>query len=510
VNILVEAAEGSRSKPDSRQPARVYIAVIVAVFVISRLVYRACGNRFASNLHLWQVLDPQLLRTDLWRSLYYLHDQPPLINAFLGLSLKLFPNNYPLFLQLVFWVLGIVLAVALFILLTEMEVPLPISLALALVFELSPATLGFESWYHNTYPSAVILCLAAVFLLYHLRTRRFAYGLAFVIAAGMLVLINSSFQIIWFAAMIAMLWALCPTVRSPALFKASVWVILGLLLLYVKNLLVFGTFTTSSWLGMNLAYTSLSHIPPAERSELVSAKVLNPVSNVRAFSPLSDYPGVPLRSNGIAALDQTTRSDGWPNFNNFAYIEIAHLYLKDDLWAIAHRPRAYLKGVAISVVNYLTPANEFYDFKQFNVNIPSWVEIYYWAGNPITPFRGLLKRYENQDHLDQKRYDGPSVTLAILLPVLIVFGVIKVVSAVRSGRSGDPVTVCLLFILIAIAYVSAAGTLIDCNENNRFRFVIDPLYVVLAGLFFTYLDKQLRIAAMSFQGKTVLSPDNNC
>ncbi len=63
-------------------------------FVVSEAMARALGVRFADNTlgSLYQYLDPEILRNDLARGLYYLHAQPPLFNLFLGWVLKLFPG----------------------------------------------------------------------------------------------------------------------------------------------------------------------------------------------------------------------------------------------------------------------------------------------------------------------------------------------------------------------------------------------------------------------------------
>ena len=64
--------------------------LVVLLFAVSRLLARGVfGLRFdAATLDYWQVLDPQLLRTDLLRSVLFQHGQPPLFNIFLGVVLK--------------------------------------------------------------------------------------------------------------------------------------------------------------------------------------------------------------------------------------------------------------------------------------------------------------------------------------------------------------------------------------------------------------------------------------
>src|SRR3972149_6661273 len=65
------------------------------VFVSSLLLGRWLGIRFVDNgvEFLYQFLDPEILRNDLARGLYYLPAQPPLFNLFLGLGLKSFPGT---------------------------------------------------------------------------------------------------------------------------------------------------------------------------------------------------------------------------------------------------------------------------------------------------------------------------------------------------------------------------------------------------------------------------------
>jgi len=69
---------------------------LVALFIVSRVLLAATMGKLDTNplLYYWQYADPKLLREDLLRTVFYLHSQPPLYNLFLGLGLKLFPQNY--------------------------------------------------------------------------------------------------------------------------------------------------------------------------------------------------------------------------------------------------------------------------------------------------------------------------------------------------------------------------------------------------------------------------------
>ena len=69
-----------------------------------------------------QFLDPELLRHDLLRSLFYLRDQPPLFNAFLGVVLKLFPLHYAQAFEAIYVAGGIAFGVILYELMVRMRV----------------------------------------------------------------------------------------------------------------------------------------------------------------------------------------------------------------------------------------------------------------------------------------------------------------------------------------------------------------------------------------------------
>ncbi|MDX1390037.1 MAG: hypothetical protein R3344_12655, partial [Acidobacteriota bacterium] len=82
---------------------------VVIVFIASELLAGYLGIRFADETlgTLYQYLDPEILREDLTRGLFYLHAQPPLFNLFLGIVVKLFPESYAFVFSFVFGALAL-------------------------------------------------------------------------------------------------------------------------------------------------------------------------------------------------------------------------------------------------------------------------------------------------------------------------------------------------------------------------------------------------------------------
>lgn len=466
---------------------------LAAAFVASRALFRTAGNSFAINLSVSQFVDPLLLRRELWRSLLYLNSQPPLLNLSLGLGLRFFPHSYAAVFGLSFAAMGLLLVLGLFALLSEMGVPIGIGLAVSLAFCVSPGTMMIESWFFDTYPSAVLLTVAALSLLYYCRGGRRGLGVLFVACTAALIFLNSTFQAVWMLGLILLLWQTMSWERfRPLLVFAAVAMVL-VALLYVKNFFVFDSFTSSSWLGMNLAKVTVTRLGPGDREQLVRAGSLSPVSLIDPFSPLDDYRGAKARS-GIAVLDEIRKSGGTPNFNNAAYIGISRQYLRDDAWVVLHRPRTYLKGVMFSTAFYFSPAGDYAVFAGARARIPRWVGVYRRLvkplGLPWAPVvRGMLGAKEFAHRLEEEAVPGvlsmggPSLVLAILLPVLLLYGGAQIAGAWRRGGELSAEDICLTFIVFAILYVSAVDILFECGENNRLRYVVDPLYTTMAGMF---------------------------
>ena len=66
------------------------------IFIFSRILYSRAGLQFDVGTinRTWHFIDIYLLKHDLWRSIFYLHTQPPLMNLLTGIGLQLFPETY--------------------------------------------------------------------------------------------------------------------------------------------------------------------------------------------------------------------------------------------------------------------------------------------------------------------------------------------------------------------------------------------------------------------------------
>ena len=135
--------------------------ILGAIFIISRIIYSRAGLQFDADTitRTWHFIDIYLLKNDLWRSIFYLHTQPPLLNLLTGIGLQLFPESYASLFRGFFLLGGFLLTLALYFLGNRLGFPKYLSAILAAWFAISPATLVFENYYFYTYPTTILLTL---------------------------------------------------------------------------------------------------------------------------------------------------------------------------------------------------------------------------------------------------------------------------------------------------------------------------------------------------------------
>jgi hypothetical protein len=440
---------------------------LLAAFALTRLVARlSFGLRFDSAiLGYWHVLDLPLLRSDLLRSVFYLHSQPPLYNLALGIVLKWVPEAVaPAVFEAAFLILGFLGIAGIHALLLELGAPRRAALAAALLQTLSTTWLVYESWLFYTLPTAVLITWAAVWLARAARGRAGAVA-AFAAAVAGLSWTRATYQPAWVVASLALLLiavrACAPAVRAAA-WRSSLAALALAVALPAKNYVLVGSFASSTWLGMNLAHMTTERLDEATLAEWIGTGELDPVARVRAFSPLSVYPdelraplpGLPAHP----ALVAPSKADGSTNFNHAAYVRIGRAYQRAALVVVRKRPDVYLDRVRRAFRTWLRPPTDYI---------------------LVVPQREALREWDRLhcrlllwSALDRRRA-GPTL---VLLPAVALF-----VTALLWRPSAERRRLLLLvsFPVLAIAWNFMVGNLVDVEENNRFRVEVEGLMVAL-------------------------------
>lgn len=468
--------------------------MLVALFGLSRLAYHLEGVRFDDStlVWYWQFLDPLLLRHRLAESLFYLHSQPPLFNLFLGGVLKLCPGMVTTAFHAVYLLLGFVLYGTVFALMRRLGASTAVALIVSTWFMLSPSFVLYEHFLFYTMPVAALLAVS-VLLSYHvLEKQKTSLALLLFVVVLMLCSLRATYHLLYYLLLLGALVVLSARGRRMILLAALLPLLL-LLSLYVKNFALFGSFSLSSWTGMNLASNTLERMPLEERRLLVARGRLSPLALTPDFNALDSYPEQYRRVegfSGIPALRQVKKSTGQNNYNHLAYIPISKQYLRDDLYIILHRPRVFLKGLLCSWICYFQSSSNFRILTGNRDRMPLIERIYDHVFYGVLPWRIWLPLQSNliPEYFPQRDpMPRPFLFLIIGLPLSVVFALRLAANPQRAGATLTRNQRALIFLVCSnIIYGALIGNLFEGAENQRFRFESDALYVVLLGLIVQY------------------------
>ncbi|HVY94894.1 MAG TPA: hypothetical protein VHA14_19160 [Bryobacteraceae bacterium] len=460
---------------------------ILSVFAVSRIAYYAAGVRFDYTplRDFFQIADPLLLRTRLFETLLYLHTQPPGFNLLIGLALKLFPSSYGNALWGIYLACGLSLCFTLFRLMRLLGVRPAIAAALTAIFLASPGVVLFENFLMYEYPMMALLCASAVLLEWLLRQPGRWPAIAFFGTLAALMYLRALFHLGWFILIAAaVLWLIRANRRQ--VFAVAAVAFCFVVVLYAKNAVIVGSFTSSTWLGFNAETITIHQLTDEEHERLIREGYVSPISRISSLDELSKFQGIITMPppTGIPVLDQTHDSTGRMNYNNIAYLKLHPIYIHDAEEIILHAPIAYVRSVVRAFFTYFLPTGDFTFFQQ---NGPK-IEPFDRAFNII--FFGQWRQASNRK--DLRRLDASGGTwllplytgtyLLVGLPLLFGWGVWKVWRAVRERAWRNPRIILLAYILFQIAFMTALVNLLSCFENNRYRLPIDPFFVVLLGM----------------------------
>jgi hypothetical protein len=433
--------------------------VVVCAFVLSRWAYYRAGVRFNSDpvYYFAQLLDPYLLSHHLLESVFYLHAQPPLFNFVTGLALKLGRDHVDVLL----WAFYLCVAFAVLILfvrtLTRLAVPTWMAIAVSAAFCCAPPFVLYENWYFYPLLELLSLQLAAYALLRSEGHPGRWLTTALWTLAG-LVALRSLYHPVYFLLAVAAIAGLAARGDRRAVLRSAIGPCLAVLLLVLKNAALFGLWGTSSW-GPNSVHKVIHpFVDSYALDELMQNGELTPISDLGEFSPGALYIerlGLPEEHHGIPALDELEKRADNPitrrnpvNYNHWSYLHAAKAYVHDNRVLIRRFPEAYLAAIRESARIFVRPVT---------------------AHGYIAPNAGCVPRLT----VWSERIDE---VLLWLSPILLVAGTVLLFrrETLRAER------LLLGFIVGTLAWASALSLLVEYGENNRFRFHLMGLVVLLA------------------------------
>jgi hypothetical protein len=481
--------------PGGRQPYWKDVIIILIAFIFSRVLSALSGIHLGYDAltFYWQYLDIDTLKHDLLRGVWYDHAQPPFFNLILGVVLKVSGNSAPLVFAALLKCISLANCLLLLAILRRVMPAVANSVSpgigqklaknapviITLVYLLSPALMIFESeLFYTTFIS--MLLLAGGLMILRLQdgmaagrdgkttataTRPWKYAAGIFLPLTILCLTRSMYHIIWLAVISTCLLVIFK--KTNAFNSVLTGAVISLVLVsgwYLKNYMVFGQFSTSSWLGMNLART-VFHDHPTQDSAYIST--------IEPFSPLRYYHGFvdTTRRPAIAGLDDRdllspskNGVDSLMNLNHVDYLGISQLYMKDSKAYMKQHPGAYLKVVVQSSIMFFAPATRYPYAEDPSKKIKYYDLLYSFNLSQLTHGKGPRR---------------VALTLSAIPKFFVYLCVFCLLGMdIYRRKKISPLN---LFILCTICYVFATSSLVEHYENMRFRFEIEPLFLVLLG-----------------------------
>jgi len=474
-----------------RNSGRTYLVALIACWIVSRCFYFFyLGVRLDSSPLRWylQYIDPALLKNALWQSIFYLNNQPPGFNLFLGVMLKLFGSHVGWAFQVVYWGFGLGLAIVLFMLLRRLGIIPGLALLITALFCISPITLLYENWLFYTYPLTFLLALSALFLHRYVIRKRAADAVLFFSTMAVIVLSRGVFHWAWLAVALLALCLVFAQFRRQLIAAAAVPCLL-VAALYCKNYLVFGTMLSGAvYQQANFAMMVFNNLPERAKEQLIADGKVTELAGISPYSWIEEdrYRRLlpPIKRWGVPVLDQEVKSTGVPNWQSQLIAEFAQAYYRDAKVAVRQYPAAYLRAVVTNVEDYFTTADQTWPFipgdkpSTTDANVlkmgkllPAWNLLFAWQ----LPLGGFIGKV-------------PWLNL-IAFPVCFLFGCRWVAHWARGHkvlqpedeRSGANAAV-ILFMLYNIAYIAVVTILFSVSDHNRYRFKVVPFYAALLSL----------------------------
>jgi hypothetical protein len=385
-----------------------------------------------------------------------------------------------------------------------------IALSLTALFIIIPSSILFENLLLYTYPVVTLLCLSAVILISFLENGRFRTGIAFFTIIAIIVMTRSMFHLIWICSIVLLTILIQPGRWKQTLFAATIPFML-VFSVYAKNYLLFGTFSTSTWMGMSFCKMTTFMLPEEKRIDLIRDGKLSELAILPSYRGLwyyRDYIYLPTyKKTGITVLDiEHYTSGGGLNFNNLAYISLSSQYMKDGLYVLKHYPQAFLRGLLRSFKIFFFPSTDWFAIlDETNVN-RQILKPYIVPLNFILygQFFNLHDQSFNPDY-SWNQYSQPMRKIGLFLVVGVIVSILYGGYATgvefRARKKNIPRLGTMLFLLITILYVTIIGNFLDVGENHRFRLNIDPFLLVFFALFIQDMISRFRKNTIPLAGR---------
>lgn len=447
----------------NRQAFRKQAGAIIAAFIVSRILLHFAGVRFQYDAlyQYWQYLDVWTLKNNLLKGVWYDHTQPPVFNLFLGLVLKIAPDYSGWIFAGFFKLITLSNALLLLSIVQKTTGHRWLPLVISLFYLLSPGTMVFEN---ELFYTGLITFLFLVSVFYLLRL---GSGISWKNAIGVflpltIICLTRSMYHVAFLFVIAA-WLICRNRKQQQISRLYITATLSVLLVggwYLKNKLIFGEFSASSWLGMNMARNIFHDSEFTDSSKIESIPPFSPISDYKRFISgelEAKYAGLNDRD-----LLQEWKNDSLRNEKHISYIEVSNQYKKAGIEHIKQKPLHFAKNVIQSAVTFFAPATRYTLMEDQARKIRYFDAVY------------SLNFSQFAAGKQQRRIALTISAIPQILLFLFAFWV-----TIKETMRRKTIPVLSVFIMLILLYAFGVSSLIEHYENMRFRFELTPLFLIL-------------------------------
>jgi hypothetical protein len=401
----------------------------------------------------YQTIPTADLLSDPFTSVWYFHAQPPLYNLWGAFLMWLFHPNHLQALHYSNIVMGSLCAgmgYGIAYRFTKSNKP---AMLVGFAIAVSPAFFLYEAYI--LYDTFVAFFVTASIFLLSISGRwpkwRLLCLAGFIATLNVLVLSRSFFHLIFVLPGILIACLLAKR-RWKELLLIGCCVTLLPLGWYAKNQNLFGLFTGSSWVGLNVSKIVRANYTDEELQSLAAEGVIDQVF-ADQYSLYRPHRFVDYGFDKSSDIEILNRND----FNNINIPDISKVYLANSIRLITHDPLHYAKNVVRSFGIFSAPAYAFYQLDE-NRSKLGWYD------------RVLLRNFS----LDLAGHRASLMTLALpFILLLYAFQLSKLgLSLARWQlmiRSDGP----MFFTAVTIVYTILISSCFEIGEGFRPKFYIE-------------------------------------
>ncbi|GIU83700.1 MAG: hypothetical protein KatS3mg008_0475 [Acidimicrobiales bacterium] len=453
------------------------LAFVVVLFAASRVVYFAAGLRFdtAGLDYSSQLADPEWLREDPLGTVWHMHSQPPLFNLVVGSVLRWSPLPDDVSLQIVYLVSGAMLAVGSFCLAREFGLSPAASTGVSALVSCNPTSALYETWVAYEQPVAVMLVWTALFGAKWLRSGKTSslFGLSLTGAAATLT--RSMMHPVWLVAVLVLAVSIRRP-RTPRSWAAAVAPLLVVAVFLVKNVVLFSVPSLSSWFGFNLYKVAVAPLREQARQQLQAAGVVE--DRPAPLECTLEHPNVPVLSS--AYKTGWRASEEIRNWNHECLLPWFEALERESVEVIRRKPFEFVRAVVGSFEIWAGPATYYPGVARNRSTIDRLETLWTRVAMVGLPWKPPLEVPGAWGVAVSAPRWGLYLSLTIVCATAVVVGagagaLVRLLRGCAGSRSRS-----LLVGAFTVAYVTLAANLFEHGENNRIRYVAEPLTLTIA------------------------------